>query len=185
MGLHDCPPDGLVDAVQGSCVMVRVGVLEDLGLLDEEYFYSWEDVEWCVRLRRQAELRSLVDRGARCLHVGSPSMGGTATYNPVAEYLLVRNMLRFQESTGMPALAVEENLRYWVANCTWDSHRNRGRSSPDPMTAVAAMASAVRDFRSMTFGCWPRELETLPGATVSVTGGAAYARPDEVLVIAP
>ncbi len=40
-----------VDALSGSCMMVRREVLEEVGLLDEAYFMYGEDLDWCYRMR--------------------------------------------------------------------------------------------------------------------------------------
>ena len=41
-----------VDALSGSCMMVRRDVLEQVGLLDEAYFMYGEDLDWCYRMRQ-------------------------------------------------------------------------------------------------------------------------------------
>ena len=47
-------PDALseVDALSGSCMMVRREVLEQVGFLDEAYFMYGEDLDWCYRMRQ-------------------------------------------------------------------------------------------------------------------------------------
>ena len=47
-------PDELseVDALSGSCMIVRREVLEQVGLLDEAYFMYGEDLDWCYRMRQ-------------------------------------------------------------------------------------------------------------------------------------
>jgi len=47
-------PDELseVDALSGSCMMVRREVLEQVGFLDEDYFMYGEDLDWCFRMRQ-------------------------------------------------------------------------------------------------------------------------------------
>jgi GT2 family glycosyltransferase len=47
-------PDELseVDALSGSCMMVRRQVLEQVGFLDEDYFMYGEDLDWCFRMRQ-------------------------------------------------------------------------------------------------------------------------------------
>ena len=39
-----------VDALSGSCMMVRRSVMEEVGLLDEAYFMYGEDLDWCYRM---------------------------------------------------------------------------------------------------------------------------------------
>ena len=41
-----------VDSVCGACVLVRRGVLERVGLLDERFFMYGEDLDWCLRTRQ-------------------------------------------------------------------------------------------------------------------------------------
>lgn len=40
-----------VEAISGACMMVKRQALEDVGLLDEEYFMHCEDLDWCHRFR--------------------------------------------------------------------------------------------------------------------------------------
>lgn len=49
--LPECPID--VEAISGSCMLVRRAILEDVGLLDEEYFLHCEDLDWCMRFRQR------------------------------------------------------------------------------------------------------------------------------------
>jgi len=46
-------PDELaeVDALSGSCMMVRKDVIDRIGLLDEEIFMFGEDIDWCWRIK--------------------------------------------------------------------------------------------------------------------------------------
>ncbi len=41
-----------VDWISGCAIMVRRAVIEQVGMLDERFFYYWEETEWCVRARR-------------------------------------------------------------------------------------------------------------------------------------
>jgi hypothetical protein len=41
-----------VDALSGSCMMVRKAAIDQVGLLDEDYFMYGEDLDWCYRLRQ-------------------------------------------------------------------------------------------------------------------------------------
>jgi hypothetical protein len=46
-------PDQLleVDALSGSCMMIRSQVVEQIGLLDEDIFMFGEDIDWCWRVK--------------------------------------------------------------------------------------------------------------------------------------
>jgi hypothetical protein len=41
-----------VDSVIGACMMVRRVALEEVGLLDEDYFLFLEETDWCYRMKR-------------------------------------------------------------------------------------------------------------------------------------
>lgn len=41
-----------VDWISGCAILVRRAAIEQAGMLDERFFYYWEEVEWCLRIRR-------------------------------------------------------------------------------------------------------------------------------------
>ena len=41
-----------VDWISGCAILVRRAVIEQVGMLDERFFYYWEETEWCLRARR-------------------------------------------------------------------------------------------------------------------------------------
>ena len=41
-----------VDALSGSCMMVRKAAMDQVGMLDEDYFFYGEDLDWCFRIRQ-------------------------------------------------------------------------------------------------------------------------------------
>lgn len=47
-------PDDIleVDALSGSCMMVRRSVISKIGLLDEDIFMFGEDIDWCWRIKQ-------------------------------------------------------------------------------------------------------------------------------------
>jgi len=53
--LHQQPlPENVVEveAISGSCMLVRRTAIMDVGVLDEGYFMHCEDLDWCMRFRR-------------------------------------------------------------------------------------------------------------------------------------
>jgi GT2 family glycosyltransferase len=69
-----------VEAVNGAFMFVRRAALEEVGLLDEDYFMYVEDLDWCYRFRRSGwkiayhpEARALHLKG-RSGNSKSPSM---------------------------------------------------------------------------------------------------------------
>ncbi|OIO72239.1 MAG: dTDP-Rha--alpha-D-GlcNAc-pyrophosphate polyprenol alpha-3-L-rhamnosyltransferase [Zetaproteobacteria bacterium CG_4_9_14_3_um_filter_49_83] len=54
--LHENPlPDDVeeAEAISGAFMLVRREALEDVGVLDEDYFLHCEDLDWCMRFRRR------------------------------------------------------------------------------------------------------------------------------------
>jgi GT2 family glycosyltransferase len=48
----DYPEPIEVDSVIGACMMVRRDALDQVGLLDEDYFLFLEETDWCYRMKR-------------------------------------------------------------------------------------------------------------------------------------
>ncbi len=84
---------GLVpaSAVSGAVMMTSARALERVGLLDEEYFFSFEDLDWCLRARAAGfGLGVVLD--ARARHGGSRTIGRAS---PERFYYAARNHIRF------------------------------------------------------------------------------------------
>lgn len=80
-----------VEAISGACMLVRREAIEEVGLLDEEYFMHCEDLDWCMRLRR-GEWKILFVPGARMLH----HQGVCSRSRPIfVEWHKHRGMTRF------------------------------------------------------------------------------------------
>jgi GT2 family glycosyltransferase len=58
----------LVEAVLGACLCVRREVLDDVGLMPEEYFFFLEETDWCLRIR-QAGWKVVHLPDARIVHL--------------------------------------------------------------------------------------------------------------------
>lgn len=41
----------VVDFVVGACMMARKEAIERAGMLDEDYFFNFEEVDWCLRMK--------------------------------------------------------------------------------------------------------------------------------------
>ncbi len=39
----------LVDYVEGSCLLIKNDLIDEVGVLDPEYFTYWEEIDWCFR----------------------------------------------------------------------------------------------------------------------------------------
>lgn len=51
------------DFITGSCVLMPLHVLKEVGLMDESYFMYWEDVDWSTRTRNKGYKLRVADYG--------------------------------------------------------------------------------------------------------------------------
>lgn len=85
-----------VDAVSGCAMLVRREVFERIGTLDESYFFSFEDVDFCLKARR-AGFTTVVAPDAVVHHEGSLSIGARSARKL---YFSTRNHLRAAARAG-------------------------------------------------------------------------------------
>jgi GT2 family glycosyltransferase/glycosyltransferase involved in cell wall biosynthesis len=95
-----------VDAASGCALLIRRDVFERCGLLDEAYFFSFEDVEFCLRARA-AGFATFSVPAATVYHTGGASIGATSARRV---YYGVRNHLRLAQQVA-PASAVPRIAR--------------------------------------------------------------------------
>jgi len=61
-------------AVTGACLLTPKSLYEELGGLDESYFYGWEDVDYCNRIKENG-LRIIYEPKAMVYHYESRTEG--------------------------------------------------------------------------------------------------------------
>lgn len=81
-----------VDYLWGTCWLVNLAALQKVGLLDENFFMYYEDLDWSIRFR-QAGYRLLWIGKAKLYHQESRSTGGTDS--PLRRYYLARSSVIF------------------------------------------------------------------------------------------
>jgi GT2 family glycosyltransferase len=85
-----------VDAVSGCVMLIRREVFSAIGLLDEAYFFSFEDVDFCLRAR-DAGFATACVHDARAYHEGGRTIGRRSTKRI---YFGTRNHLRLAARVG-------------------------------------------------------------------------------------
>jgi GT2 family glycosyltransferase len=85
----------LLDAPSGAAVYVTAGCLQQIGLLREDYFLYYEDLDWGLRAKRCCGIGYAYD--AVIVHKGGTTIGrgNKRTGSALATYLEFRNRLRF------------------------------------------------------------------------------------------
>jgi hypothetical protein len=93
-GKHTVVCDGL----SGTCLLVRRDVLEKAGLIPECYFLFFEEMEWCLKVRKAGyKLVTVLDVGV--YHKGSATINKMGT---VSRYYMARNRVLFVRRNGTP-----------------------------------------------------------------------------------
>ncbi|HEX7088478.1 MAG TPA: glycosyltransferase [Vicinamibacterales bacterium] len=122
-----------VPAVSGCAMLIDRRVFDRIGLLPEDYFFSFEDLAFC-QAARAAGFDVGVVREAAAYHAGSASIGRS----PIKLYYAARNHLRF--ARDIPARG---RLHRWRRQCLvaiWNvAHALRSRDGRwwDRLRAVA------------------------------------------------
>jgi GT2 family glycosyltransferase len=96
----------LVEWIMGCGILVRRDVIEQVGMIDERYFYFWEETEWCIRAGKA---------GWKVMHVPQARMwhkGITPDHapKPSVTYYATRNRLLTLSKHHAPAAV---KVRVW------------------------------------------------------------------------
>ena len=123
-----------VDGVSGCLMLVRREVFAAIGLLDEDYFFGFEDLDFCLRARASG-FATIVARNSAVLHEGGKSMGAES---PRRLYFGARNQLLLARRTDRGRGRLQSALRagFIVALNLAHAVRARGATLPVRLAAV-------------------------------------------------
>jgi GT2 family glycosyltransferase len=116
--LRDTPSDpGPIEEqmsyVVGAAMLVRRGYLEQVGLMQDDYFLYYEEIDWCTRRRNMFRLGYAQD--SLVFHKEGASIGTDASGGSVLSvYYLYRSRVRFT-ARFYPGLLV-----FVLSACAWD-----------------------------------------------------------------
>lgn len=85
-----------VDWVSGCAMLIKRKTIESIGVLDDDYFCNYEDVDYCGRAKK-AGFDIILAPQAKIYHKFAASMGGKAS--PFYTYFRTRNNLLFFKKT--------------------------------------------------------------------------------------
>jgi GT2 family glycosyltransferase len=83
--------------ITGCSMLIKTEVLHKIGLLDDDYFFGMEDLDFGIRVRN-VFLRCVVSRKAKLWHKVSNSTGGMDS--PIYIYYYLRNRLLLMKKHG-------------------------------------------------------------------------------------
>lgn len=161
-----------IDYVCGCALLIPTNVINKIGLMDPEYFLTYEETDWCYRARH-AGYPSYYVPSARIYHKVSASFGGNSS--PLQHYFYTRNKLRwakrhlrflvfFQLLTRMTMNIAcwDRSQPYSLRSLRWNlSNARKKLSSHHPDPVQAAKAIGLRDFLFHRFGDCSERVRTL------------------------
>jgi len=136
-----------VDAVSGCSMLIKREVIDAIGLFDEDYFFTFEDLDFCLRARR-AGFRTILAGDARAYHEGSRSIGADS---PARLYFAARNHLLLASRTDGSARVTAASFRSASILMLNLAHAALSRSGSLP-ARFAAVARGTRDYMAGKFG---------------------------------
>lgn len=130
-----------VDFVDGSCMLVSLAAVREVGRLDPVYFAYWEEVDWALRFRQKG-YRVVCVPAARTFHKIGRSTGGDTT--DFHTYAYWRNELRFVRRNPARGRTLPR-----VVQLAWDLARGsvrvvRGRRAGAPRAFVRYLELVLR-----------------------------------------
>lgn len=85
-----------VESVVGACMAIRADAIRDAGSLDNDFFFYYEETEWCHRLRARG-WRVFVEPAVRVTHLKGASSRGVKRRG--AQIEMLRSRLYFYRKT--------------------------------------------------------------------------------------
>jgi GT2 family glycosyltransferase len=85
-----------MDKIEGSCMLIKKDLLQNVGLFDLRYFTYWEDTDLCIRAYRKG-YRVLYAPKARIWHKIAKSSGGMSGPHHIYIYYMTRNRFLFMK----------------------------------------------------------------------------------------
>lgn len=144
--MPELPAIADVDAVSGTAMLIRREVFEKIGLFAEEFFYGFEDLEFCLRARA-AGFRTVCAGRAIVQHEGAASIGRDS---PRRLYFAARNHLLLASRVGPQSWPIRTAraaniIGLNVAHALVRSHAPIG-------PGLAAVGRGVRDYWKGRYG---------------------------------
>lgn len=131
------------DYIHGCALFTSKQVLETVGLLDDNYFLYWEDVDFSFRIKRAGYKLYCTPKAKVWHHISgsSTSVGRT----PAMQYYGVRNMLLFVSKNIPEYDAMQEVMDGMEAF-------KKEKYTPLKNTMIKASRMGIEDYKHLRFG---------------------------------
>ncbi len=137
----------IVAGVSGCVMLIRREVFDAIGAFGEDYFFSFEDLDYCLRAKR-AGYSTWLEPGAASYHEGSRSIGADST---TGLYFAARNHLLMATTNARDPVALTGLARSACIVVLNIAHALRPAPSW-PHRRVAAVIGGVADFYAGKLG---------------------------------
>lgn len=145
---HDRPAARFVDGVSGCLMLVRRDVFDACGLFDEDYFFGFEDLDFCLKARR-AGFATVLAGTATVYHEGGRSIGAGS---PRRFYFAARNHLLMARRAEPPSAGRLASL-FRASSIVMLNLANAAFSTGGSLPArLGAVARGTRDYVAGRFG---------------------------------
>ncbi|HEX7023099.1 MAG TPA: glycosyltransferase family 2 protein [Trueperaceae bacterium] len=125
-------PDEKLDYITGASMLISSRLAEAIGLLDDSYFFYWEDADYCLRARK-AGWRLVVAPQSKVWHDVAASVRGGS---PQQYYLFATNSVRFFQRHAPHA---------WASILVGSSKRLIKRLALLDFTGASSIVRGLRD----------------------------------------
>jgi GT2 family glycosyltransferase len=151
----DYSDDREVEAICGCFSLVRKGAIEQIGLMDENYFVYGDDPDWCYRFRRNG-WKIMFSPNAEIIHYG-----GQTTKQMTREFKLQlygsklifvklhRKKLVFQFARLLTALFFFLRVPYWLAVSMLHKNEKREKSIQTAKTYLIGSFYCLVNWRKL------------------------------------
>jgi GT2 family glycosyltransferase len=142
-----------VDAVAGCLMLIRREVFERVGFFDEEFFFGFEEIEFCCRARRQGFASAVASTGV-AYHGGSRSIGPRSARRL---YFAARNhlLLAYKLAPGESAARRVARAAMIAGLNTVHAFKAPGETLP---VRLGAVARGTADYVAGRFGPGPERV---------------------------
>ena len=141
LAANDRVASRIVDGVSGCLMLVRREVFDAIGLFHDDYFFSFEDLDFCLTARR-AGFGTLLAGDAVAYHEGGRSIGADAV---VRLYFGTRNHLLLAHRIGPHERRYKTIVRTGVIVMLNLAHAFRARGG-SLAGRIAAVVAGTRDY---------------------------------------
>jgi GT2 family glycosyltransferase len=149
-----------VENISAACLMLRRDAILDVGLLDENFFMYFEDIDYCLRLR-QAGWRLYYLRDGEIVHLVGQSSGGRMRNYSVHSY---RSLFYFyRKHYSIYCLGLAKAMVWSLSGLRWLWNLGSGWMSGDRIHAQNR-----QDLRSIMNLCWSEPEDAAPSYRVAL-----------------